>query len=162
MAAKLPAMTALVTGPVPGSARQTRNYRRRPVWWMLPAAAALLTGLITLALAGAALDDAAIDARTGHATARVLAVTSIRTLVQFTAPDGKVYRPDAGLAYPSGLQVGQLVRVEYDSSDPTEHLRVAGRTWVQGVAPALIILVVLWALVTPVSWWLRRRQARAA
>jgi uncharacterized protein DUF3592 len=162
MAAKLPAMTALVTGPVTGSPRQTRHRRRRPVWWILPAAAALLTGLITLALAGAALDDAAIDARAGHATARVLAVTSIRTLVQFTTPDGKIYRPDAGLAYPSGLQVGQLVRVEYDSSDPTGHLRVAGRTWVQGVAPALIILMVLWVLAAPASWWLRRRQARAA
>jgi hypothetical protein len=152
-------MTALVTGPVTGSPRQTRQ--RRPVWWILPAAAALLTGLITLALAGAALDDAAIDARTGHATARVLAVTSIRTLVQFTTPDGKIYRPDAGLSYPSGLQVGQLVRVEYDSSDPMGHLRVAGRTWVQGVAPALIILMV-WVPVAPASWWLRRRQARAA
>jgi hypothetical protein len=162
MAAKLPAMTALVTGPVTGSPRQTRYRRRWPAWWMLPAAAALLTGLITLALAGAALDDAAIDARTGHATAQVLAVTSIRTLVQFTTPDGKIYRPDAGLAYPSGLQVGQLVRVEYDSSDPTGNLRVAGRTWVQGVAPALIILMVLWVLVVPASWWLRRRQARAA
>jgi hypothetical protein len=161
MAAKLLALSALVTGPVTGSPRQTRHRRRRPVWWVLPAAAALLTGLITLALAGAALDDAAIDARTGHATARVLAVTSIRTLVQFTTPDGKIYGPDAGLAYPSGLQVGQLVRVEYDSSDPTGHLRVAGRTWVQGVAPALIILMVLWVLVAPASWWLRRRQARA-
>ncbi|HEX5348175.1 MAG TPA: DUF3592 domain-containing protein [Pseudonocardiaceae bacterium] len=154
-------MTALVTGPVTGSPRQTRHRRRWPAWWMLPAAAALLTGLIMLALAGAALDDAAIDARTGHATAQVLAVTSIRTLVQFTTPDGKIYRPDAGLAYPSGLQVGQLVRVEYDSSDPTGNLRVAGRTWVQGVAPALIILMVLWVLVVPASWWLRRRQARA-
>ncbi|MDQ2791646.1 MAG: hypothetical protein M3Y73_18830, partial [Actinomycetota bacterium] len=93
-------MTALVTGPATGSPRQTRNRRRRPVWWVLPAAAALLTGLITLALVGAALDDADIDARTGHATAQVLAVTPIRTLVQFATPEGKVYRPDAGLAYP--------------------------------------------------------------
>ncbi|MFZ0121595.1 MAG: DUF3592 domain-containing protein [Pseudonocardiaceae bacterium] len=155
-------MTALVTGPVTGSARLTRSRWRWPVWWVLPAAAALLTGLITLALVGAALDDAEIDARTGHATAQVLAVTSIRTLVQFATPDGKVYRPDAGLAYPSGLQPGQLVRVEYDRSDPPAHLRVAGRTWVQGVAPASIILIVLWTIVTPASWWLRRRQGRTA
>ncbi|HZE03315.1 MAG TPA: hypothetical protein VE155_16295, partial [Pseudonocardiaceae bacterium] len=65
------------------------------------------------------------------------------------------------LAYPSGLQVGQLVRVEYDSSDPTGRLRVAGRTWVQGVVPALIVLMVLWVLAAPASWWSRRRQARA-
>jgi hypothetical protein len=121
----------------------------------------LLTALITLALVGAALDDADIDARTGHTTAQVLAVTPMRTLVQFAAPEGKVYRPDAGLAYPSGLQAGQLVRVEYDSSDPTAHLRVAGRTWVQGVAPASITLMVLWVVVAPATWWLRRRQGRA-
>jgi heme A synthase len=129
---------------------------------VLPAAAALLTGLITLALGGAALDDAEIDAHPGHATAQVLAVTSVRTLVQFATPDGKVYRPDAGLAYPSGLQVGQLVRVDYDSSDPVGNVRVAGRTWVQGVAPASITVLAAWALVAPASWWLRRRHRRAA
>ncbi|MDQ2789370.1 MAG: hypothetical protein M3Y73_06570, partial [Actinomycetota bacterium] len=68
---------------------------------------------------------------------------------------------DAGLAYPSGLQAGQLVRVEYDSSDPTAHLRVAGRTWVQGVVPASITLLALWVVVAPVGWWFRRRQGRA-
>ncbi len=154
-------MTALVTGPVTGSPRPTLNRRRWPVWWALPAVVALLTGLFSLALAGAALDDADIDARTGHATAQVLAVTSMRTLVQFATSDGRVYRPDAGLAYPSGLQVGQLVRVEYDRSDPTGHLRVAGRTWVQGVAPASVTLTALWTLAAPVSWWLRRRQGHA-
>jgi len=130
------------------------------VWWVLPAAAGLLTGLITLALAGAALDDAKIDARTGHATAQVLAVTSMRTLVQFAGPDGKVYRPDQGLAYPAGSEVGQLVRVEYDSADP-DQVRVAGRTWVQGVAPGSITLMVLWVLVAPATWWLRRCQGHA-
>lgn len=154
-------MTALITGPVTGSPRRTLNRRRWPVWWVLPAVMALLTGLFSLALVGAAFDDADIDARSGHATAQVLAVTSMRTLVQFATPDGRVYRPDAGLAYPSGLQVGQLVRVEYDRSDPTGHLRVAGRTWVQGVAPASVTLMVLWVVVAPVSWWLRRRQVRA-
>jgi hypothetical protein len=130
------------------------------VWWVLPAVAGLLTGLIVLALAGAALDDAEIDAHTGHATAQVLAVTSMRTLVQFAGPDGKVYRPEAGLAYPSGLQVGQLARVEYDSADP-DQVRIAGRTWVQGVVPVSITLMALWVLVAPATWWLRRCQGHA-
>ncbi|MGH3901267.1 MAG: DUF3592 domain-containing protein [Pseudonocardiaceae bacterium] len=129
---------------------------RQPVAWVLVAAAAVLTGLIMLTLAGAAFDDAQIDARTGYATAQVRAVTSMRTLVQFAAPDGQVYSPDQGVAYPSGLQVGQLVRVEYDSADP-EQVRVAGRTWVTGVVPAAITVVVLWVLVAPAAWWLRRR-----
>ncbi|MGB6164511.1 MAG: DUF3592 domain-containing protein [Pseudonocardiaceae bacterium] len=149
-------MTTLVSSPAP---RQVLCRWRWPAWWVLPVAAALLTGLITLALAGAALDDAEIDARTGHATAQVLAVTTMRTLVQFAGPDGTVYRPDAGLAYPSGSQVRQLVRVEYDSADPNQ-VRMAGRTWAQGVAPASITLMALWVLVAPASWWMRRRQAR--
>jgi uncharacterized protein DUF3592 len=154
-------MTALMTGAVAGAPRQILGRWRWPGWWVLPAAAGLLTGLIALALAGAVLDDAEIDAHTGHATAQVLAVTSMRTLVQFAGPDGMVYRPDEGLAYPSGLQVGQLVRVEYDSADP-DQVRVAGRSWVPGVAPASVTLVALWVLVAPATWWLRRRQGRPA
>ncbi|MDQ5856443.1 MAG: DUF3592 domain-containing protein [Actinomycetota bacterium] len=143
-------MTAALTGT------RDLSRRRRQASWVLLAVAGVLTGLVVLALAGAALDDAEVDARTGHATAQVLAVTPTRTLVQFATPDGRVYSPEEGLAYPSGLQVGQLVRVEYDSADP-EQVRVAGRTWTTGVVPAVITLVVLWVLVAPVAWWLRRR-----
>jgi hypothetical protein len=143
-------MTAALTGT------RDLSRRRRQASWVLLAVAGVLTGLVVLALAGAALDDAEVDARTGHATAQVLAVTPMRTLVQFATPDGRVYSPEEGLAYPSGLQVGQLVRVEYDSADP-EQVRVAGRTWTTGVVPAVITLVVLWVLVAPVAWWLRRR-----
>ncbi|MDQ3764642.1 MAG: DUF3592 domain-containing protein [Actinomycetota bacterium] len=154
-------MTALVTGPAGEPLRHTPGRWRKPASWVLLAAVGMLTGLIPLALAAAALDDAKIDARTGHATAQVLAVTSMRTLVQFAVPDGTVYRPDEGVAYPSGLQQGQLVRVEYDSADP-EYVRVAGRTWVVGVAPALITLVALWLLAAPAIWWLRRRRGHPA
>jgi hypothetical protein len=143
-------MTAALTGT------HDLGRRRRRVSWVLLAAAVVLTALVVLALAGAALDDAEIDARTGHATAQVLAVTPTRTLVQFSIPDGQVYNPEEGVAYPSGLQVGQLVRVEYDSADP-EQVRVAGRTWTAGVVPAAITLAVLWVLVAPLVWWLRRR-----
>lgn len=129
------------------------------MWWVLPAVASLLTGLIMLALAGAALDDAEIDAHAGHTTAQVLAVTSLRTLVQFARPDGRVYRPEAGLAYPSGSQVGQLVRVEYDRADP-DRVRIAGRSWLRGVAPACFTVLALWVLVAPATWWSRRRQGQ--
>jgi hypothetical protein len=124
--------------------------------WLL-AVPVLVTFLVVLALAGAARDDAAIDAHTGYATAEVLAVTATRTVVQFTGPDGQVYSPVEGLAYPSGLQVGQLVRVEYDSEEP-DQVRVEGRTWVTGVLPAAVTLVILWALVVPACWWLRSRR----
>lgn len=123
---------------------------------MLLVVPGVLTMLVLLALAGAARDDAAIDARAAHATAQVLAVTSMRTVVQFVVPDGQVYSPDEGLAYPSGLQAGQLVRVEYDRADP-ERVRVAGRTWVRGLLPAAVTVVMLWVLVVPAVWWLAAR-----
>ncbi|MGH4023854.1 MAG: DUF3592 domain-containing protein [Pseudonocardiaceae bacterium] len=147
-------MTAQVLAPAAG--RPTRTGLSAPPWWTVYVLAGLLTVLVGLALAGAARDDAAIDARTGRGTAEVLAVTTTRTVVQFAAPDGQVYSPDEGLSYPSGLQTGQLVRVEYDLADP-ERVRVAGRTWVVGILPASVAVVVLWALALPVGWWLRQR-----
>ncbi|MGH3871907.1 MAG: DUF3592 domain-containing protein [Pseudonocardiaceae bacterium] len=141
-------MTVAVTG-------SRRPDLRRLVSWVLLAAAAVLTGLIVLVLAAAAVDDARIDARTARATAQVLAVTAKRTVVQFAAPDGRVHSPEEGVAYPSGLRMGQLVRVEYDNADP-EQVRVAGRTWVTGLVPAAITTVVLWTVLAPTVWWLRR------
>ncbi|MGH3938943.1 MAG: DUF3592 domain-containing protein [Pseudonocardiaceae bacterium] len=133
-----------------------RRIGARSLW--LLAVPGVLTVLVVLALAGAAHDDVAIDARTGHATAEVLSVTSMRTVVQFAVPDGQVYRPAEGLAYPAGLQVRQLVRVEYDTADP-ELVRVAGRSWATGLLPAAITLLAIWVLVLPVGWWLRARRS---
>lgn len=155
-----PLGTGFVTGFVTGARRQILGRWRWPAWWVLPAAAGLLSGLIMLALAGAALDDAEIDAHTAHATAQVLAVSPLRTLVQFARPDGTMYRPEAGLAYPSGAQVRQLVRVEYDRADP-DRVRIAGRSWRGVVAPASFGVLVLWVLVAPATWWLRRHQSHA-
>jgi hypothetical protein len=47
--------------------------------------------------------------------------------------------------------------VEYDSADP-DKVRIAGRSWVQGVVPVSITLMALWVLVAPATWWLRRCQ----
>ncbi|MGH3697837.1 MAG: DUF3592 domain-containing protein [Pseudonocardiaceae bacterium] len=150
-------MTALATEPLAGVAHRAPGWRRLPVWWAPLVVAGVLSTLVTLALAGAALDDAGIDARTGRTTAQVIAVTPMRTLVQFAVPEGRVYRPEEGVAYPSGLQVGQLVRVEYDSADP-DQVRVAGRGWAQGITPAAVTLVALWSVAGPATWWLRRRS----
>jgi hypothetical protein len=152
-------MTALATGEVARVPHRNPGRRRWPRWWVPLAVAGVLTMLITMALAGAALDDVRIGVRTGRATAQVLAVTPMRTLVQFAVPEGRVYRPDEGVAYPSGLRVGQLVRVEYDSADP-DQVRVAGRAWVQGLPLGVVALAVLWSVAAPATWWLRRRSPR--
>jgi hypothetical protein len=156
--ARLSEMTsrAVVPPVVSPVGQRLRAWLRSPAWWLLAGLPGVLSLLVVLALAGAARDDAAIDARTGRATAQVLAVTPVRTVVQFAAPDGQIHSPDEGLAYPSGLRVGQLVRVEYDRADP-ELVRVAGRTWTVGLLPAGLTLVVLWMLVLPAAWWLRFR-----
>lgn len=137
----------------------------RPVllgWWrrnghrVLLSVVALVTALVLLSLAGAAVDDARIEADTGRATAEVLSASGLRTVVRFATPDGAVHTPQQGVAYPSGLQAGQLVRVEYAVADP-EIVRVQGRSWVLGLLPANLVLVPLWLTAGPMAWWLRRR-----
>lgn len=120
------------------------------------AVAGLVTGLVLLSLAGAARDDYAIDANTARTTADVISVSGSRTLVRFTA-GGEVYTPEQGVAYPSGLEVGQLVRVEYAREDPAL-VRVAGRSAIVGLLPAAIVLAVTWTPAAGSVWLLRRRR----
>ncbi|MPZ64811.1 MAG: hypothetical protein GEU83_04595 [Pseudonocardiaceae bacterium] len=119
------------------------------------AVAGIVTGLVLLSLAGAARDDYAIDANTARTTADVISVSGSRTLVRLTA-EGEVYTPEQGVAYPSGLEAGQLVRVEYARDDPAL-VRVAGRSWTVGLLPAGIVLGVTWTLAAGSLWLLRRR-----
>lgn len=119
------------------------------------AVAGLVTGLVLLSLAGAARDDYAIDANTARTTAEVISVSGSRTLVRFTA-QGEVYTPDQGVAYPSGLEVGHLVRVEYARDDP-ELVRLEGRSWTVGLLPAGIVVAVAWTSAAGSVWLLRRR-----
>jgi hypothetical protein len=69
-----------------------------------------------------------------------------------------VYTPQQGVAYPSGLVAGQLVRVEYATADPAL-VRVAGRSWIVGLAPAALVVGLVWALAAPLARWLHRRSA---
>jgi hypothetical protein len=123
--------------------------------------------LLALVLVGAARNDAHIDAATGRAVAEVLEGGSRpHVYVRFTTDEGAVLTPEKGVFYPLGLEPGQLVRVEYDRTDP-ELVRVAGRTWTQGLGPVALGLLVLWAVLGPTAWLLararrRRRDAAAA
>ena len=57
-------MTAQVLAPTAGQPARVRLPA--PPWWTVFVLAGVLTALVVLALAGAARDDAAIDARTGR------------------------------------------------------------------------------------------------
>ncbi|CAA9274572.1 MAG: FIG00543979: hypothetical protein, partial [uncultured Actinomycetospora sp.] len=52
-----------------------------------------------------------------------------------------------------------LVRVEYDRTDP-ELVRVAGRTWTQGLVPVALGLLGLWTVLGPMAWLLARARRR--
>ena len=121
--------------------------------------AVVVTALAALALTGAAVDDAAIDADRGLATAEVLDASASRTLIRFAGPNGQAVVPERGVQYPRGLATGDTIAVEYDVSDP-EQVRVAGRSVVDGIVPALLGVAGVWAVLGPVAVWLRRRRER--
>jgi hypothetical protein len=122
----------------------------------LTALGVLITGLCLCLLIAVWRDDAAINARTGHATAEVPSVSFSRTVVQFNTPDGAAHRPAAGLLYPSGLAAGQVVYVEYDTANP-DLVRVAGRGARLALLPIGTTVLGVWAVLGPAIWWLRRR-----
>ena len=124
--------------------------------------AVLLTVLALFTVAGAAVDDRTISANRAVAQAEVLdGSTFARTLVRFTTATGETVVPEAGVAYPRGLAVGQSVPVEYDSSDP-DRVRVAGRSALNQSGPLTIGVLVTWVLLGPTAYWLRRRRRAAS
>lgn len=129
---------------------------RRRACGIVVGLAVLVTGLAALALTGAAVDDAAIDANRRVATAEVLDASFSRTLVRFPGPTGQAVVPERGVQYPRGLATGDVVAVEYSASDP-EQVRVAGRSVVDRILPMLLGVAAVWAVLGPLAVWLRRR-----
>ncbi|GLZ50910.1 DUF3592 domain-containing protein [Actinomycetospora sp. NBRC 106378] len=124
----------------------------------------VLSVLAVLVLVGAARNDASISADEGTTVAEVLdGGDAGHTFVRFTASDGAVLTPATGVLYPRGLEPGQYVVVEYDRSKP-ELVRVAGRSWTEGLGPVALGVVGLWVVLGPTAWALarRRRAAEAA
>ncbi len=120
----------------------------------------VLSVLGALVLVGAARNDASIDAARGSAVAEVLDGSTLpRTFVRFTAADGAVLTPEEGVFYPRGLEPGNLVLVEYDRNEP-DLVRVAGRTWSEGLVPVLFGIVAVWAVLGPGAYGLARLRRR--
>lgn len=117
----------------------------------------IVTFLGVVLVVAAWTEDIAIDGDIGHANAEVLDDTFSRTLVRFYTDDGAEHIPQVGVLYPAGLEVGDVVEVEYRVEDP-EQVRVAGRGAVVTLLPVGLTLVSVWAVLVPAVWILRRQQ----
>ncbi|WP_240686897.1 DUF3592 domain-containing protein [Amycolatopsis suaedae] len=116
----------------------------------------LLCGSLVFA---AIRNDNAITGNLGTADAEVVSVSFDRTIVRYSTPDGIAHIPSLGVLYPAGLEAGQLVRVEYDVTDP-ELVRVAGRSVLVTLLPVGSTALITWLVAGPALWWyLRRRRA---
>lgn len=121
--------------------------------------AVVLAVLTVLALAGAVMNDVRISAHRATTAATVLdGSTYVRTIVQFTDDEGQLRTPS--VLYPVGLSAGESIYVEYDATEP-DRVRVAGRSWVDGILPTAGGLAVLAAVFGPLVLWLRRRRDAA-
>ncbi|WAL65227.1 hypothetical protein ORV05_30685 [Amycolatopsis cynarae] len=138
-------------GAVTTSERRQRFARR-----VLLGVAGLLTALCVGLLLAAIRNDQAISGHLGVTTADVNAVSWDRAIIRFETPDGVVHIPANGVLYPSGLAAGDLVRVEYDTTNP-ELARVAGRTAVRTLLPLGSTVLVTWLVAGSLLWWMRHR-----
>ena len=139
-----------------GAIRAQARDRRRATLITL-GVASLVTASCLLLVIGAYTNDFKITARPGVAAAEVMSASYNRTVVRFSTPDSAVRVPRDGVLYPGGLQVGQVVRVEYDQANP-DLVRVAGRGAWLTLVPAITIVLVVWAVAGGVLWWLHRRR----
>lgn len=110
-----------------------------------------------LLLIAAWRNDLAIGSHPARTAADVLSTSFTRTVVSFTTPDGSVHIPPNGVLYPAGLHAGDKVWVNYDLTDPGL-VRVAGRGFSLALLPIGSVLVVTWAVIGPLLWWLCRRS----
>jgi uncharacterized protein DUF3592 len=134
----------------------TRAARvRKVVAITLVAIGTTVTFLAVLLVVGAYREDAGLNARSVKTTAEVVSVAFDRTLVRYETPDGAVHLPPDGVGYPDGLQVGQVVEVEYDAAKP-DLVKVAGRGAYLSLMPAGTLLLFMWLVIAPILWWLRR------
>lgn len=108
---------------------------------------------------GCWMSDRAIERNLGEAVASVRHVDLLRTAVDFVDEEGEYRSPPSGLRYPVGLEEGQRVRVEYDTTDP-DVVRVAGRKWTLSIIPALSVFFVGLVIASLLWWWSVRATLR--
>jgi hypothetical protein len=136
----------------------TRSERRRRIGRrVVLGVAALITVLCVGLLLAAIRNDQAITGHLGTANAQVDSVSWDRTIIRFDTQDGIVHIPANGVLYPSGLVTGDLVRIEYDTTNP-DLARVAGRTAMLTLLPLGTTTLITWLVAAALLWWIRYRS----
>jgi hypothetical protein len=123
--------------------RPRKIFRRVRIGVLI--AAALVTLQSVLLVAGAWRNDLKIQHDMGVAAAEVLSAGPRRSTIEFVTPDRVTYRPELGVLYPSELDTGMRIYVEYDKSDP-DLVRVQHRNAALAIIPAGSIAVVGWVV----------------
>jgi hypothetical protein len=152
-----------------GDETETRSVRiLRRVRIGIVIAACVVTLQSVLLVLGAWRNDRQIERHMGVAEANVLSAGPRRSTIEFVTPDRVTYRPELGVLYPSELDTGMRIYVEYDKNDP-DLVRVQHRNASLAIIPAGSIAVVGWLIagaallgVTYVEKRLTRETAKAA
>ena len=108
-------------------------------------AACLVTLQSVLLVFGAWRNDRQIERHMGVAEASVLSAGPRRSTIEFVTPDRVTYRPELGVLYPSELDTGMRIYVEYDRNNP-DLVRVQDRNASLAIIPAGSIAVVGWLI----------------
>jgi hypothetical protein len=144
----------------PGETRSQRIIRRVRIGVVI--AACLVTLQSVLLVVGAWRNDQQIESNMGVAAAEVLSAGPRRSTIEFVTPDRVTYRPELGVLYPSELDTGMRIYVEYDKNNP-DLVRVRDRDASLAIIPAGSIAVVGWlvaAAALALLAFLERRPSR--
>ena len=127
----------------PSETRRDRILRRVRIGILI--AACLVTLQSVLLVLGAWRNDRQIERNMGVAAAEVLSAGPRRSTIEFVTPDRVTYRPELGVLYPSELDTGMRIYVEYDKNNP-DLVRVQDRNAALAIIPAGSIAVVGWLI----------------
>jgi hypothetical protein len=127
----------------PDETRTERIFRRVRVGIVIAACLVMLQSL--LLVLGAWRNDRQIERNLGVAAAEVLSAGPRRSTIEFVTPDRVTYRPELGVLYPSELDTGMRIYVEYDRNSP-DLVRVQDRNALLAIIPAGSIAVVGWLI----------------
>ena len=138
-AARLAAVWRNIIPHLYGDSTETRAERViRRVRIGVVIAACLVTLQSTLMVLGAWRNDRQIERHMGTAEANVLSAGPRRSTIEFVTPDRVTYRPELGVLFPSELEAGMRIYVEYDVNNP-DLVRVQGRDASLAIIPRRFI-----------------------